>query len=85
MQIKTGRPIEPLSAEHITACTPNALECGGSGGCQGAVPQLAFTYTQLFGLTTEKDYPYSSGMVSAQLGLPNSHCELHTIFAVWPN
>ena len=34
------------------------------GGCQGSIPQLGFTYTQLFGLVSEADYPYTSGNVS---------------------
>merc|ERR1712180_229989 len=49
------------TAETITSCTPNELSCGGSGGCQGSIPQLGFVYTQLFGLTKEEDYPYTSG------------------------
>ena len=31
-------------------CTPNTLHCGGTGGCVGAVPQLAFMYASLFGV-----------------------------------
>ena len=54
-----------LSAQHITSCTPNELSCGGTGGCQGSIPQLGFVYTQLFGLTKEEDYPYTSGNVSS--------------------
>lgn len=61
MQINTGKPIEPLSPEHIVACSPNPLQCGGNGGCEGSVTQLGFLYTQLFGLTSEADYPYTSG------------------------
>ena len=34
----------------IISCTPNPLHCGGTGGCMGAVPQLAFTYASLFGV-----------------------------------
>ena len=34
-----------------------------SGGCQGSIPELGFTYTQLFGLVSEADYPYTSGNV----------------------
>ena len=34
----------------IISCTPNPLNCGGTGGCMGAVPQLAFTYASLFGV-----------------------------------
>lgn len=68
LQIESGNSaVEELSAQHITSCTPNALQCGGSGGCQGSIPQLAFVYTQLFGLTQEADYPYTSGNVSDYL------------------
>jgi len=62
LQIASGNSVvEELSTQHITSCTPNELSCGGSGGCQGSIPQLGFVYTQLFGLTKEEDYPYTSG------------------------
>jgi len=63
LQINSGKTVEELSAQHITSCTPNELKCGGSGGCQGSIPQLGMVYTQLFGLTMEADYPYTSGNV----------------------
>jgi len=50
-----------LSAQQVTACTPNPLACGGTGGCMGSIPQLGYTYIQLFGHATEEDYPYVSG------------------------
>ncbi len=28
---------------------------------QGSIPQLAFTYAQLYGVTTDSNYPYVSG------------------------
>ena len=40
LQINSGKAVEELSAQHITSCTPNPLQCGGSGGCQGSIPQL---------------------------------------------
>ena len=46
-----------LSAQQVTACTPNTLHCGGTGGCMGSIPQLAYTYIQLFGHATEDDWP----------------------------
>merc|ERR1719219_294826 len=62
LKIASGNSVvEELSTQHITSCTPNELSCGGSGGCQGSIPQLGFVYTQLFGLTKEEDYPYTSG------------------------
>ena len=55
VQIK-GAPLTDLSAQQITSCTPNTLKCGGTGGCQGSIPQLAYSYVQLFGLVADKDY-----------------------------
>merc|ERR1711872_403853 len=46
-----------LSAKQVTGCTPNPSHCGGTGGCQGSIPQLGFTYVQLFGHVTEDDMP----------------------------
>lgn len=54
--------VDPLSAQEITSCAPNTLHCGGSGGCQGSIPQLGYNYVQLFGLTTADEYPYWSGV-----------------------
>ena len=45
--------LEVLSPQQINSCTPNELQCGGSGGCAGSVPQLGFTYVQLFGITSQ--------------------------------
>ena len=40
------------------------MQCGGKGGCVGSIPQLAFNYVQLFGLTTAAEYPYWSGVTT---------------------
>merc|ERR1712114_19193 len=58
--IATGSTPE-LSSQQVTSCTPNPLSCGGTGGCMGSIPQLGYTYIQLFGHVTEEDYPYTSG------------------------
>merc|ERR1712038_1369014 len=58
--IATGN-LPELSTQQVTACTPNPLSCGGTGGCYGSIPQLGYTYIQLFGHITEEDYPYISG------------------------
>merc|ERR1719290_41386 len=60
MKINGGELLE-LSAQQVTSCTPNVVQCGGSGGCFGSVTQLGFNYLQLFGQMTEADYPYESG------------------------
>merc|ERR1719384_2065100 len=59
-QIETNE-VPILSAQQVTACTPNPLSCGGTGGCMGSIPQLAFTYIQLFGHVTEDEWPYTAG------------------------
>lgn len=38
----------------------NSYKCGGSGGCHGATAELAYGYVQIFGLTSEYKYAYSS-------------------------
>jgi len=50
-----------LSTQQVTSCSPNTLHCGGTGGCYGSIPQLGYTYLQLFGHVKEDDYPYKSG------------------------
>merc|ERR1719179_104186 len=59
-KIATGN-LPELSTQQVTACTPNPLSCGGTGGCYGSFPQLGYTYIQLFGHSMESDYPYTSG------------------------
>ncbi|XP_071745841.1 uncharacterized protein [Lepeophtheirus salmonis] len=50
-----------LSTQQITSCSSNPYSCGGSGGCKGAINEIAYMYTQLYGIETEKEYPYTSG------------------------
>merc|ERR1711970_314324 len=64
--IATGT-LPNLSTQQVTSCAPNTLNCGGTGGCYGSIPQLGYSYIQLFGHVTEKDYPYKSGS-SGQTG-----------------
>ncbi len=52
---------------------PNTLHCGGTGGCLGAIPELVFNYVQLFGLTSEYKYPYTSYQ-----GKSNNKCAFDT-------
>lgn len=39
-------------------CVQNPESCGGTGGCSGATPELAFNYTVSSGLPLEADLPY---------------------------
>lgn len=58
----------PLSAQQIVDCTNNSL----TYGCNGGYLEGAFTYIQLYGITTAHNYPYLSGTT----GNSNS-CLLH--------
>lgn len=49
-----------LSTQQLVSCAVNPLQCGGVGGCQGSIPEVAFQYAQLYGMTTEWMMPYTS-------------------------
>lgn len=49
-----------LSPQQLVSCAPNPLTCGGVGGCGGSIPEVAYNYIQLYGMTTEWMMPYSS-------------------------
>jgi cathepsin L len=60
----TGKLIE-LSPQNLVSCDPNPDHCGGTGGCKGSVPELAFKWTSEHGIASEADYPYVSGTTRA--------------------
>jgi len=47
-----------LAPQYYVNCVVNENECGGSGGCQGAIAQLAFNLTAKVGIPLESDLPY---------------------------
>jgi len=58
---KSTGELTDLSEQQILDCTPNPNDCGGTGGCGGGTPELA--YAQIIktgGMTTEWTYPYRS-------------------------
>lgn len=57
--IATGL-LEVLSPQQLASCAPNPLHCGGTGGCQGSVPEVAYGYIQQYGMTSEWMMPYTS-------------------------
>jgi cathepsin L len=58
--IATGQ-LYVLAQQQITACAPNPNQCGGTGGCQGSIAELAFAYViQNGGQTEEWQYPYTA-------------------------
>lgn len=51
-----------VSYEELTDCAPNPQHCGGTGGCDGSTPELAFAYVKDKGVASKSDYKgYQSG------------------------
>jgi len=49
-----------LAPQEFVDCVPNPQKCGGSGGCEGATPDLLFDYAKTAGAVLEADYPYQA-------------------------
>lgn len=58
--VKHGGNAKP-SVEALLECVENPQHCGGSGGCGGATPELAFEYMAENGVPTEENLAYKSG------------------------
>lgn len=52
-----------LSAQGMLACTPNPHECGGTGGCGGATPELALQWATENGVVSTSSVPYTADSV----------------------
>jgi len=58
--LKTGQLLD-LSEQQVASCTPNPHSCGGTGGCEGGTPEVAFQGIIDFGgHASEYTYPYVS-------------------------
>lgn len=49
-----------LSAQGMLGCTPNPHECGGTGGCGGATPELGFEWAIHNGVVAASEVPYTA-------------------------
>jgi len=47
-----------LAPQTYVNCAKNPTDCGGTGGCKGSIPELAFNYTSKQGIALEADLPY---------------------------
>lgn len=47
-----------LAPQYYVNCVVNEKKCGGTGGCEGAIVELAFNLTAKVGIPLEKDLPY---------------------------
>lgn len=57
---KHGGDAKP-SVEALLECVENPQHCGGSGGCGGATPELAFEYMAENGVPADENLAYKSG------------------------
>lgn len=55
----TGDLVE-LAPQAFVSCMANPDQCGGSGGCEGAIAELAFNYTAEKGMPLAGDFPYTA-------------------------
>ena len=55
--IASGQLLE-LAPQTYVNCAPNPQHCGGTGGCEGSIPELAFNFTAAHGIALEVDLPY---------------------------
>jgi len=59
LAIATGN-LTILSPQDVVSCTPNPNNCGGSGGCNGAIAELGFNWIKDNGIATEAAWPYTA-------------------------
>ncbi|EGR33569.1 papain family cysteine protease, putative [Ichthyophthirius multifiliis] len=52
--------LQVLSTQQLVECIHNTLNYGGGEGCQVAIAELVFNYVQLYDLTSESKYLYTS-------------------------
>mmetsp|Transcript_1780 Transcript_1780/g.3981 ORF Transcript_1780/g.3981 Transcript_1780/m.3981 type:complete len:352 (+) Transcript_1780:58-1113(+) len=67
--IATGKLVE-LAPQTYVSCMKNPSKCGGTGGCEGAIAELAFNYTAEHGLAAAADYPYTASDSACQSYTP---------------
>ena len=48
------------SAQSLLDCVDNQLECGGKGGCDGAIEELGYEHAKAHGVPLEDDYAYTA-------------------------
>lgn len=60
-----------LSAQALVDCVPNPKHCGGSGGCDGATGELAYTFMRDHGIPLERDLPYRGTATSCSREMYN--------------
>lgn len=60
LAVETGSAPPVLAPQAYVSCMANPDKCGGTGGCSGAIAELAFNYTIANGVPLESDYAYTA-------------------------
>jgi len=71
--LSSGGSLLELGPQALVSCMANPDQCGGSGGCQGAIAELSFDFTAEQGLPLASDYAYTG---------QNTACEQYTAAVV---
>lgn len=58
-----------LSPQALVDCVPNPRHCGGSGGCDGATGELAYSFMRDYGIPLEADLPYDAATGSCPMSM----------------
>ena len=64
-----------LAPQTLVSCMKNPNKCGGTGGCEGAIAELGFNFTQTHGLATESSFPYTAQDTQCLKYTPIAHCK----------
>jgi len=72
--LNTGKLLN-LAPQEITSCVSNPQKCGGIGGCEGAIVELAFDYAKAKGLALEAAYPYKGKDGSCHQAQPAAYVD----------
>lgn len=56
--IRSGQGDVRVAAQALVDCVPNPQHCGGTGGCDGATGELAYTFMRDHGIPLESEMPY---------------------------
>jgi len=60
LSLATKGNLTVLSPQDVVSCTPNPYNCGGTGGCNGAIAELGFNWIQNNGIATAASWPYTA-------------------------
>jgi len=68
-----------FSEQQIVSCTENPMDCGGSGGCDGATAELAMDYVMRSGCVTADERPYTETTSECPASMKSRQLEPHPV------